>query len=173
LQINGVGGMEIAEVRGFVVGVVDGLRYVCFCRLYLPALLVCWYAGLTLRLAGKSGVRERKLDENVKLTNGRMGLGAVPTRTMMTTTTCNYNVHFPFSVSDLLPPFYAYNVMSRLIMSGKFRASNLRRLADLGPQVYQFRCAPSMHSEQPLCDLIVPSPRGKLQSQASLLRHTS
>ena len=26
LQINGVGGMEIAEVRGFVGGVVDGLR---------------------------------------------------------------------------------------------------------------------------------------------------
>lgn len=30
LQINGVGGMEVAEVRGFVGGVVDGLRYV-FC----------------------------------------------------------------------------------------------------------------------------------------------
>lgn len=28
LQINGVGGMEVAEVRGFVRGVVDGLRYV-------------------------------------------------------------------------------------------------------------------------------------------------
>lgn len=26
LQINGVGGMEVAEVRGFVGGVVDGLR---------------------------------------------------------------------------------------------------------------------------------------------------
>lgn len=30
LQINGVGGMEVAEVRGFVGGVVDGLRYVLF-----------------------------------------------------------------------------------------------------------------------------------------------
>lgn len=28
LQINGVGGMEVAEVRGFVGGVVDGLRSV-------------------------------------------------------------------------------------------------------------------------------------------------
>jgi GINS complex subunit 2 len=28
LQINGVGGMEVAEVRGFVGGVVDGLRWV-------------------------------------------------------------------------------------------------------------------------------------------------
>ena len=32
LQINGVGGMEVAEVRGFVGGVVDGLRYV-FCSM--------------------------------------------------------------------------------------------------------------------------------------------
>jgi GINS complex subunit 2 len=38
LQINGVGGMEVAEVRGFVVGVVDGLRYDC------PAGLVDWSA---------------------------------------------------------------------------------------------------------------------------------
>ncbi|KAK5138357.1 hypothetical protein LTR08_003418 [Meristemomyces frigidus] len=28
VKMNGVGGMEIAEVRGFVSGVVDGLRYV-------------------------------------------------------------------------------------------------------------------------------------------------
>ena len=27
LKLNGVGGMEVAEVRGFVGGVVDGLRY--------------------------------------------------------------------------------------------------------------------------------------------------
>lgn len=29
VKMNGVGGMEIAEVRGFVGGVVDGMRYVC------------------------------------------------------------------------------------------------------------------------------------------------
>ena len=40
LQINGVGGMEVAEVRGFVVGGVDGLRYV-FARPLL-ACLRCW-----------------------------------------------------------------------------------------------------------------------------------
>jgi GINS complex subunit 2 len=28
VKLNGVGGMEIAEVRGFVTGMVDGLRYV-------------------------------------------------------------------------------------------------------------------------------------------------
>ena len=37
LQINGVGGMEVAEVRGFVVGVVDGLRYVLIC--VVPCML--------------------------------------------------------------------------------------------------------------------------------------
>lgn len=30
VKMNGVGGMEVAEVRGFVGGVVDGLRYVPF-----------------------------------------------------------------------------------------------------------------------------------------------
>ncbi|KAK1068332.1 DNA replication protein psf2, partial [Friedmanniomyces endolithicus] len=37
VKMNGVGGMEIAEVRGFVGGVVDGLRWVfqlCFFKLH-------------------------------------------------------------------------------------------------------------------------------------------
>jgi GINS complex subunit 2 len=40
LQINGVGGMEVAEVRGFVVGVVDGLRYVDLAC--VAGMLTCW-----------------------------------------------------------------------------------------------------------------------------------
>jgi len=30
VKLNGVGGMEVAEIRGFVGGVVDGLRFVAF-----------------------------------------------------------------------------------------------------------------------------------------------
>lgn len=44
LQINGVGGMEVAEVRGFVGGVVDGLRYVfvfCFTLGWVDVLQEC------------------------------------------------------------------------------------------------------------------------------------
>lgn len=28
LQMNGVGGLEVAEARGFISGVVDGLRFI-------------------------------------------------------------------------------------------------------------------------------------------------
>ena len=38
VKMNGVGGMEIAEVRGFVTGMVDGLRYVPEVATYL----YCW-----------------------------------------------------------------------------------------------------------------------------------
>jgi GINS complex subunit 2 len=33
VQMNGVGGMEVAEGRAFIGGVVDGLRYVLYCRM--------------------------------------------------------------------------------------------------------------------------------------------
>lgn len=49
LQINGVGGMEVAEVRGFVVGVVDGLRYVFLCDFCACLLaLLAEHAGLLI-----------------------------------------------------------------------------------------------------------------------------
>jgi len=49
LQINGVGGMEVAEVRGFVVGVVDGLRYVFLCEFCACLLaLLAEHAGLLI-----------------------------------------------------------------------------------------------------------------------------
>lgn len=54
VKMNGVGGMEIAEGRGFIVGVVDGLRYAFFllllssifffpvdCRRWNNCLLAC------------------------------------------------------------------------------------------------------------------------------------
>lgn len=31
VKMNGVGGMEVAEVRGFVGGMLDGLRLVVMC----------------------------------------------------------------------------------------------------------------------------------------------
>lgn len=37
VKMNGVGGMEVAEVRGFVGGVVDGLRYVWCGYAYPPS----------------------------------------------------------------------------------------------------------------------------------------
>lgn len=110
LQINGVGGMEVAEVRGFVGGVVDGLRFVflvrqrcCFSTLSLALILTCLSLG---RLAAQ----EKRLGESVRLRSRRMASVAVPTKTMMTI--CNYNVHFPFFlVRDLLSSLYGYNVM--------------------------------------------------------------
>lgn len=122
LQINGVGGMEVAEVRGFVGGVVDGLRYVDW---MLP-LLACLHTGLvalTLSSIERSAVRGRRPGVNVKPKNKRTVSGAVPTPTMMTTTTCNYNVHFPFPLSGLLSLSYAYNVIYRWVWLANVRPS--------------------------------------------------
>jgi hypothetical protein len=43
IALTGVGSMELGEERGFVAGVVDGLRYVeiQYCRLALILLLTC------------------------------------------------------------------------------------------------------------------------------------
>ena len=115
LQINGVGGMEVAEVRGFVGGVVDGLRYVILC------LCLCWcwcwtLFLLTTSLTGRSAAQEKRPEESVKLRSGRMGLVAVLTLMRMTTI-CNYNVQFPFrspeavSLAFLLLWLHGYNAM--------------------------------------------------------------
>lgn len=45
VQMNGVGGMEVAEYRGFVTGVVDGLRLVLFSPRRFPCFAVC-HVGL-------------------------------------------------------------------------------------------------------------------------------
>jgi GINS complex subunit 2 len=34
VKMNGVGGLEVCEGRGFITGVIDGLRYVVLCLLY-------------------------------------------------------------------------------------------------------------------------------------------
>lgn len=43
VNMNGVGGMEVAEGRAFVLGVVDGLRYVSLTILFFPSLLLCLF----------------------------------------------------------------------------------------------------------------------------------
>ena len=113
LQINGVGGMEVAEVRGFVGGVVDGLRYV-FCVLY--ACLGCPFL-LIATFTGRSAARGKRLGGSVKLRSARMDSVAVLTLTRMMTI-CNYNVQFPFrspeAIFSCLPLFlwlHGYNAM--------------------------------------------------------------
>lgn len=116
LQINGVGGMEVAEVRGFVGGVVDGLRYVLFCPFCGMSTGSLW---LTTSLTGRSAARGKRPGENVKLRSGRMDLVAVLTLMRMMTI-CNYNVQFPFRSPEavslalfLLLWLHGYNVMNR------------------------------------------------------------
>lgn len=116
LQINGVGGMEVAEVRGFVGGVVDGLRYVLLscpsCGMRIGSLL------LTTSLTERSAAQEKRPGGNVMLRSGRMDLAAVLTLTRMTMI-CNYNVQFPFrspeaiSLAFLLLWLHGYNAMNR------------------------------------------------------------
>jgi hypothetical protein len=98
LQINGVGGMEVAEVRGFVGGVVDGLRYAFLS--FVCAESCCWSVlwntvSLTISLTERSAARGKRLGESAKLRSGRTDLVAVLTLTRMMTI-CNYNVQFPF-----------------------------------------------------------------------------
>jgi len=75
LQINGVGGMEVAEVRGFVGGVVDGLRYV------MPVLDMVVGYHFTNRLAhrkiGRSREEARREREAEEQENG-LGSSAYP-----------------------------------------------------------------------------------------------
>ena len=165
LQINGVGGMEVAEVRGFVVGVVDGLRYVC-----LVGFVVRWGDLLTLRFTGRSDAREKKHDEK----NKRMGLAAVPTQTMMTTTTtCNYNnVHFPFLGFGSRPfclLFYGYNVMYRVTWRASFEppACGVWQMLDRKYARFHARRRRTVDS------LWFIIPKEKFQSQAYSPRHTS
>ena len=165
LQINGVGGMVVAEVRGFVVGVVDVLMYVC-----LVGFVVRWGDLLTLRFTGRSDAREKKHDEK----NKRMGLAAVPTRTMMTTTTtCNYNnVHFPFLGFGSRPfclLFYGYNVMYRVTWRASFEppACGVWQMLDRKYARFHARRRRTVDS------LWFIIPKEKFQSQAYSPRHTS
>ena len=85
LQINGVGGMEVAEVRGFVGGVVDGLRYVLFVLLIagMLVLVVDSFGRLlltdcfTYRKIGRSREEARREREAEERENG-LGSSAYP-----------------------------------------------------------------------------------------------
>ena len=82
LQINGVGGMEVAEVRGFVGGVVDGLRYVLLfsvhdwaggCFTGMSLFTDCF----TYRKIGRSREEARREREAEERENG-LGSSAYP-----------------------------------------------------------------------------------------------
>lgn len=79
VKMNGVGGMEIAEVRGFVGGVVDGLRLVFKSE--------CIGVALTW-IIGRSIVHAKSHAKNARPKNARMDSAAAVIKTM---TTCNYN----------------------------------------------------------------------------------
>lgn len=73
LQINGVGGMEVAEVRGFVGGVVDGLRLVFWRSLVLNFLDGIFYADfvcVSFRKIGRSREEARREREAEEQENG-------------------------------------------------------------------------------------------------------
>lgn len=99
LQINGVGGMEVAEVRGFVGGVVDGLRLV-FWHQFCPGIYYVLFVLTMDGVLGKSAGQEKRLGESGRRRSRRMDSVVVTTKMMMTI--CNYNVHFPFFLSSLL-----------------------------------------------------------------------
>ncbi len=60
VSLRGVGGMEVCESRGFIVGVIDGLRYGV-----MKTILIfrCLENVLMIRL-GKLGLRKNRLDGN-------------------------------------------------------------------------------------------------------------
>ena len=67
VKLNGVGGMEVAEIRGFVGGMVDGLRYV-----YCHASPLTWAVALTriFRRINRSREESRKEREAEERENG-------------------------------------------------------------------------------------------------------
>lgn len=87
VKMNGVGGMEIAEVRGFVGGVVDGLRFVC-----MPP-----YTGTVLIwITGRSIVHAKSHARSARPKNVRTGLVVAIIKTTMT---CNYNAGVTYEVT--------------------------------------------------------------------------
>jgi hypothetical protein len=48
LRLNGVGGMELAESRAFISGVIDGLRYAKFTYCTPKRMLTCHVGNSTL-----------------------------------------------------------------------------------------------------------------------------
>jgi hypothetical protein len=90
VQMNGVGGMEVAEGRAFIGGVVDGLRYVVFATLQLEELF-----SLTL-LTGRLVLLRNRRDENEKVTSGKMDTREPLT---MTKICCSYDVEMKITKS--------------------------------------------------------------------------
>jgi hypothetical protein len=87
VKMDGVGGMEIAEVRGFIGGVIDGLRSVLRDRFITntrPFLRRCVLTSSTER----SIVLERRHGENERRKHEPADFGAVDTQ-MTTTMKCN------------------------------------------------------------------------------------
>lgn len=81
VKLDGVGGMEIAEVRGFVGGVVDGLR--------LVSLTVFRVYEALMTFAGGSTAHEKNHEENASPKIKKMESAAAVIK--MTTTTCSYD----------------------------------------------------------------------------------
>lgn len=82
VKMNGVGGMEVAEGRQFIGGVIDGLRYVVLRR----STWSCGGCVLTIVHLDVYMLRENRL-----VANGMKKEGAMDSRDlrlMMTTTTC-------------------------------------------------------------------------------------
>jgi hypothetical protein len=73
VQMNGVGGMEVAEGRAFIGGVVDGLRYVlCLSKEGQVKHL------LMSNCVGKSMLQKNRRDVNERMTKGKMDTLAPP-----------------------------------------------------------------------------------------------
>lgn len=99
VKMNGVGGMEIAEVRGFVGGVVDGLRLVLDASRQCP---VSFIGQLLTTRTGRLTALEKKLAKRKKRSNVRMDWEVVAIVMTRTTTCCNEVVaSFTLAVTKL------------------------------------------------------------------------
>ena len=115
VKMNGVGGMEIAEVRGFVGGVVDGLRYVyrrAFC-----VNLCCKYIWPLTLITGSLTAPVRSHEESAKQKTVRTGWEVVATVTMRMMTCYNAAFASYFTAVSICLPcsfrLYARGVASR------------------------------------------------------------
>lgn len=80
VKMNGVGGMEVAEGRAFIGGVIDGLRF--------DHYIYDWKQRLT-DVAGKLELPRNKLAVTARPKKGRM---AMLEQLTMTKTCCNRNL---------------------------------------------------------------------------------
>ena len=139
VKMNGVGGMEIAEVRGFVGGVVDGLRSVLEIDIEIATYL------MLIDQIGRSTDHEKNQEKSAKPKTRKMDSAVVATKMKMMI--CSYDMLFtlvhativqskPVSLHTLRRELICDTVLSSITASVKALGGHQEALQNLRTLAY-------------------------------------